>query len=30
MIVYHGSSMPVKNPAVALSKDFLDFGKGFL
>lgn len=29
MIVYHGSSMPVKNPSVALSKDFLDFGKGF-
>lgn len=29
MIVYHGSVMPVKNPAVALSKDFLDFGKGF-
>lgn len=29
MIVYHGSSMEVKNPNVSFSKQYLDFGKGF-
>lgn len=29
MIVYHGSVIAVENPSVALSKDFLDFGRGF-
>lgn len=29
MIVYHGTTMVLKKPDVAFSKDFLDFGKGF-
>lgn len=29
MIVYHGSTMVIKNPDVIHSKKFLDFGKGF-
>lgn len=29
MIVYHGSSMEVKEPDIAHSKEYLDFGKGF-
>lgn len=29
MIVYHGTTMVLKEPDVAFSKDFLDFGKGF-
>lgn len=29
MIVYHGSSLEVKNPNIIYSKDYLDFGKGF-
>lgn len=29
MIVYHGSVMPIENPLVTFSKDFLDFGRGF-
>ena len=29
MTVYHGSTFIVKNPDVAKSKNYLDFGKGF-
>lgn len=29
MIVYHGTTMVLKKPNVAFSKDYLDFGKGF-
>ena len=29
MIVYHGTTMVLKEPDVAFSKDYLDFGKGF-
>ncbi len=29
MTVYHGSIYEIKNPDVSLSKNFLDFGKGF-
>lgn len=29
MIVYHGSTIIVKNPDISYSKRFLDFGKGF-
>lgn len=29
MIVYHGSSLEVKNPKITHSKAFLDFGRGF-
>jgi hypothetical protein len=29
MIVYHGSSLEVKNPDIIYSKAYLDFGKGF-
>lgn len=29
MIVYHGMTMVLKEPDIAFSKDFLDFGKGF-
>ena len=29
MIVYHGSSLEIKEPAILYSKAFLDFGKGF-
>lgn len=29
MIVYHGSSLEVKNPDITYSKVFLDFGRGF-
>ena len=29
MIVYHGTTMELKEPDVAFSKNFLDFGKGF-
>lgn len=29
MIVYHGSTKVINHPEVSLSKDYLDFGKGF-
>lgn len=29
MIVYHGSSIEVKEPDIAFSKNYLDFGRGF-
>lgn len=29
MIVYHGTTMVLKEPDVAFSKDYLDFWKGF-
>ncbi len=29
MIVYHGSTLEIKNPDVKHSKSSLDFGKGF-
>ena len=29
MIVYHGTTMVLKEPDVKYSKDYLDFGKGF-
>ena len=29
MIVYHGTTMEIKEPNVSFSKNYLDFGKGF-
>lgn len=29
MIVYHGSTLEIKNPAISFSKNYLDFWKGF-
>lgn len=29
MIVYHGTTEVIKNPDIAHSKKYLDFGKGF-
>lgn len=29
MIVYHGTTIVLKEPDVAFSKEYLDFGKGF-
>lgn len=29
MIVYHGTTEIIKNPDIANSKKYLDFGKGF-
>ena len=29
MIVYHGTTMEIRNPDVKFSKKYLDFGQGF-